>query len=262
MIFSMQLADVGAAGPKLLRRTPDPQTTDGLRYALMFLRGELTPRFINRPRPTHLALFAAWDDDAAFERFEAEHPLGRRLAGDENRWSSRLHALRVFGAWPPHPELTDPGDDGDDDEPAAVLTLGRLMPSQTIRFLRASAPAEKAALEHPGLIAATALARPPFIVSTFSVWRTIADLVDYSRGASPDAHRRAARTHHEQPFHSSGVFVRFRPYATRGAWAEVQTSSSSSASSADGGPSGNGDRSASASTSSTASPSLDSTANR
>src|SRR5262249_14163837 len=218
--FSMQLADVGAAGPRLLRQTPDPRTVPGLRYALLFLRAELRPGLLNRPRPSQLALFAEWDDDAALQRFEAEHPLGQRFADGSNlRWSARLHVLRVFGAWPACPELVDPRDDGDDDEPAAVLTLGRLKPSQTIRFLRASAEAETAALAHHRLAAATGPARPPLIVSTFSVWRTIAEMVDYSRGASPDAHRRAARAQHERPFHSRSVFVRFRPYAVRGDWA-------------------------------------------
>src|SRR5262249_45224483 len=161
--------------------------------------------------------FTAWEDDAALDRFEATHPLAQRFAGGP--WSSRLHALRVFGASPPFPQLVDPRDNGSDDEPAAVLTLGRLKPSHTIRFLRAGAAAVTARLEPPGSVAGTGFAHLPRIVSTFSVWRTIADVVDYSRGSSPDAHARAARAQHTKPFHSGAVFVRFRPYATRGDWA-------------------------------------------
>ncbi len=254
----MQFAHAGAAAPRVMRQTPKPGEVDGLRYALMFTRARLGSHLLPHPTPSQVALLAAWDDDDAFERFEAHHPLARRFTGGP--WSSRLKPLRVFGAWAPLPELVDPRDDGDDDEPAAVLTLGRLRPSQTLRFLRASAQAEGAALAHPGLVAGTGLARPPLIVSTFSVWRTIADLVDYSRGSSPDAHARAARAQHERPFHRGAVFVRFRPYETRGDWARASSSSASAA--ADTGSAGNGDRSASASTRSTASPSLDSTAKR
>jgi hypothetical protein len=55
------------------------------------------------------------------------------------------------------------------DEPAAVLTLGRLRPTQTLRFLKASAAAEGLALRERALLASTALARPPSLVATFSL---------------------------------------------------------------------------------------------
>jgi hypothetical protein len=106
----------------------------------------------------------------------------------------------------------------DEDEPVAVLTLGRLMPWRVRPFLRASGPAEADAVAEPGLLASTGFGRLPNLVSTFSVWSTAAAMRDYAyrQGGS---HRAAVAVDRERAFHRHSAFIRFRPYAGRGEWA-------------------------------------------
>jgi hypothetical protein len=67
-------------------------------------------------------------------------------------------------------------------------------------------------------LAGTGLSRPPRIVSTFSLWRSKAEMADYAYGSSPPAHTGALSTHAAKPFHAASTFVRFRPYASCGQW--------------------------------------------
>jgi len=99
-----------------------------------------------------------------------------------------------------------------------VLTLGRLKPFQALRFLRASAAAEQAAIDQPSLIASTGLARPPSLVATFSLWRDVGAMRAYVEGHAAGTHREAMRAHASDPFHRESAFMRFSPYAARGSW--------------------------------------------
>ena len=127
----------------------------------------------------------------------------------------RLEPLRVSGAWPEMPGLPERELPVDDDEPVAVLTLGRLRLHRILPFLRAGAPAESEASPSPPLLAATGLARPPHLVSTFSLWRSAAAMRDYAyreRGA----HRRGRAQRPRPAVPPRSAFVRFRPYASQG----------------------------------------------
>jgi hypothetical protein len=106
----------------------------------------------------------------------------------------------------------------DEDEPAAVLTIGRLRLTQTVRFLRASAAAERLAVDDPALLASTGLARPPGLVATFSLWRSVAAMRAYASGGNDPAHLAAVRAHAARPFHHEAAFLRFRPYRAEGTW--------------------------------------------
>jgi hypothetical protein len=106
----------------------------------------------------------------------------------------------------------------EDSEPAAVLTIGRLRLSQTVRFLRASATAEELAVRNPSLLASTGLARPPALVSTFSLWQSTDAMRAYAQGVNHPGHLAAIRAHAAQPFHHESAFIRFRPYASEGSW--------------------------------------------
>ena len=128
----------------------------------------------------------------------------------------RMQPTRLFGSWPGLESLAGPQVPMDMDEPAAALTLGVLRPSQLVRFLKASARAERDALAGGAMLASTGLARPPRLVSTFSVWRDVASMRDYVTGADPDGHRRAVRSHAAQPFHRESAFVRLRPLVVSG----------------------------------------------
>jgi hypothetical protein len=103
----------------------------------------------------------------------------------------------------------------DYDGPATVLTLGRLRLSQAPRFLRTSAKAEARAIEAPGMLWGTALARPPF-VATCSLWESTRALSTYAFGRSEPAHPDAIAEDHAKPFHHQSAFIRFRPYGAHG----------------------------------------------
>lgn len=213
-LLSMQLVEGGPrVAMPVLRNRPRPSEVTGMTWAQTLLTAPLPARF--PPRPHGAALLAAWSDEAALDEFLETHPLAERLAGG---WQVRLQPLRAYGAWPSLPGLGEPEQPVADDEPVAVITLGRLRLSRVRPFLQASRPAEEQVVREPGVLLTSALARPPRIVSTFSVWRTAREMRDYAVGRSGTAHLQATRAHQAEPFHHESVFARFRPFAARGRW--------------------------------------------
>jgi len=211
LIVSVDIAEVGPRrGLRALAKPPRVDRIEGLRYAETVFTA---PLGTSRPAPSFgtVALIAAWEDEAALDRF-ASHPLAEELASG---WHARMEPLRVFGGWPGLsglPERPLPVDDG---EPVVVLTLGRVKPWRVPPFLRASAPAERDVLAEPGLLASTAFARLPDLVSTFSLWRSAAEMRGYA-SRRDGSHRAAVAKDREQPFHRHSAFIRFRPLETRG----------------------------------------------
>lgn len=217
MIASVHIADIGARrAPGFLRRGLDPRRVPGLRWGGCMitapLGGSLPPP---APRPGRVGLVAFWEEETALDRFLADHPLAERLAGG---WHARLEPVHVFGGWSELPDLVDGARPMEPDEPVAVITLGKLRLTHTVRFLRANAPAAGLAVANPELLAATALARPPRIVSTFSLWRTTAAMRDYASGRAGAGHRAAVEAQKRRSFHHESLFARFRPYASSGTW--------------------------------------------
>jgi hypothetical protein len=213
VIVSIDIAELGPRQRlRALARRPRPEQVEGLRYAETVFTAPLAAGLLPRPSFGTVALIAAWDDGDALDRF-AEHPLGRALSAG---WQARMTPLRVSGAWPEMPGLPQRPLPVDDEEPVAVLTLGRLKPWRLRPFLQASGPAEADAVRAPGLLATTAFGRPP-LVSTFSLWRTAAAMREYAyrQGGS---HRAAVAADRSRPFHRASAFIRFRPDAVRGAW--------------------------------------------
>ena len=104
---------------------------------------------------------------------------------------------------------------GDPDQgPAVVLTLARTRVSQLARFLWASWHAARPLATAPGLLWASALARPP-LVATCSLWASAADLGAYAYQTG-GGHGRAMAADRARAFHRAGVFFRFRPYRSEG----------------------------------------------
>ncbi len=216
MILSVHLADVSRRSAlRLIRRRLDPASVPGLHYAELTTAAPLSGRLLPRPDLGRAGLIAGWDDETALEDFLASHSLARQLA---HGWHVRLQPMRVVGTWPRLPGLPAIEVPMEDTEPVAVLTLGRLRLSQTLRFLRASAGAEGPAVHDRALLASTGLARPPGLVATFSVWRSAAAMRAYARGDSDPGHLAAIRAHTARPFHHESAFIRMRPYAATGRW--------------------------------------------
>jgi hypothetical protein len=207
VIASVHLADVGKrATLGLMAKKLGPAAVPGLRYAEVTIAAPLGAHVLPRPNLTRVGLIAAWDDDRA---------LARQLA---HGWRVRLQPTHIFGAWSALSGLLPDEEPMDEDEPVAVLTIGRLRLTQTVRFLRASAAAERLAVGDPALLASTGLARPPALVATFSLWQSVAAMRAYAGGSNDPAHRDAVRAHAARPFHHESAFLRFRPYRAEGSW--------------------------------------------
>jgi hypothetical protein len=159
-----------------------------------------------------LALVAFWDEENALDRFVRDDALAAALAGG---WHVRLEPVRVHGAWDGLPDDLATTRASVHDGRAVVLTLGRLRLTQTIRFLRTSARAERRVISSPGLLWATGLGRPPF-VATCSLWQETASLAAYAYGSAQPEHANAIAAGTAKPFHHQQAFVRFRPYRTEG----------------------------------------------
>ena len=82
-------------------------------------------------------------------------------------------------------------------------------------FFRASAKAEGAVLDAPGLIWATGLAKPPF-VSTCSLWESSDALSAYAYSGAMPEHPAAIAADKAKGFHHESAFIRFRPYGSEG----------------------------------------------
>lgn len=216
MIVSIDIAEVGSRSAlRLLRKRPRVRVWQiaGLRYAETVFAAPLGGGLVPKPEVGTVALIAAWDDDDALDSF-AGHPLSQELSSG---WQVRMVPLRISGSWPEMPGLPEKQLPVESDEPVAVLTLGRLKPWRLGPFLRAAGPAEAEVIVEPDLLASTGFARPPRLVSTFSLWRTAAAMRDYAyrEGGS---HRAAVDSDRSRPFHHASAFIRLRPYATRGSW--------------------------------------------
>jgi heme-degrading monooxygenase HmoA len=215
MIVSVQIAELGVRGGLgVLARPPRAADVPGLRHAETVFTAPISDRVLPAPNLATVGLIAAWEDDDAFERFTTSHPLAQRLAGG---WQVRLQPLRVSGAWTEVPDLLERQQPVEDEEPVVVLTIGRTKPWRLPPFLRAAAAAEADAVAAPGLLASTGFGRLPRLVSTFSVWRSAAEMRDYAYREA-GAHRAAVAADKAHPFHFSSAFIRFRPIASSGSW--------------------------------------------
>jgi hypothetical protein len=215
MFVSVHIVDVGPSQmPTALRRKPRPEAVPGLLYAETTVTapqgGGRLPLF-----PGRFGLIAAWESDIALDDFlRSDHPIaGRLVAG----WHARLEPLRVSGAWPAIPGLPERQLAVADEEPVAVLTLGRPRLTRLRPFLRSAGPAEAEVAKAPGLLASIGLARPPRLVSTFSLWDSAAAMREYSY-RDGGTHMAAVKADRERPFHHESAFIRFRPYASQGSW--------------------------------------------
>src|ERR1700742_4156855 len=114
MIVTVDIAELGARkGIRTLASPPRADEVPGLRHAETVFTAPMTPRMLPVPNLGTVALIAAWEDDAARDRFESSHPLAARLGAG---WHVRLEPLRIFGAWPEVPDLLDTTRAVDDAE--------------------------------------------------------------------------------------------------------------------------------------------------
>jgi hypothetical protein len=212
VLASVHIADIKRGEAlKLFAKGPKRIASPGLRHANLGLAAPLGAGLRPKPDFGRVALVAMWDDDQAIDRFLADAPIARALAGG---WHARLQPLRAHGSWPGLADDLPRSRAVDNEGPVAVLTLGRVRLPRLLPFLRASAKAEGRVVVAPGLIWATGIARPPF-VATCSLWQSADASAAYAYGQG-DAHNDAITAGRAKPFHHQEAFVRFRPYDAAG----------------------------------------------
>lgn len=162
-------------------------------------------------------LFAMWDDEGSAASFADTHPLAERFA--RSGFHAVLRPLRAFGTWPGLPDVVPRSRLTKHDGPVIVTTLGRLRMTQTIRFLRASRPAERAAVTADGFVWGTAAARPPFM-SRLSVWSSdqaaAAYAYAYAYADGHAGHPQAIARQRRKDFHHESAFIRYAIVSTTG----------------------------------------------
>lgn len=215
MILSAHIAEVGMRKAlAALRSRPSPTAIDGLRWAETWLTSPLRTGLLPSTDVDGVALIAAWEDDAALERFTS-HPLAEPYA---KGWNARFEPIRTVGAWPSLPDLPRQERPVGETEPVAVLTMARMRLTKFRSFVAAAGPAERDAARHPAFLEGASLLHPPNVVCTLTLWRSTKEMRQYTVGGYPGGHRDAMKKHDEKVFHHETVFVRLRPYQVEGTW--------------------------------------------
>ena len=98
----------------------------------------------------------------------------------------------------------------------------RLKLPQVPRFIRWGKPVETLVRDHPGTTLALAAMRLPRTVSTFTVWKSLQEMVGMVRGHSsvphPKRHADAMVERERKDFHFEFTTLRFQPLSEHGEW--------------------------------------------
>jgi hypothetical protein len=204
VIATIDIADVGARRAITAKGPPEAaQSHVGVCAAL-------TPTFLPKPSPSRLAVLSLWDDLAQ---------AAARPTADGDGFHAALEPVRLHGEWPGIPSDLPRSRAAQHEGAAVVLTLARLRWPRTFAFLKASAGAEAAVLDAPGMVWATGFAKPPFF-ATCSLWSSTEALAGYAYGGDRSTgHPDAIAVDRKRPFHRQSAFVRFRPVEAHGSLA-------------------------------------------
>lgn len=166
-----------------------------------------------------LAMFCAWESEAALESFLSDDPVGR-AAGDG--WHVRLRFLRRWGRVEALGDLPEVAERSVPSEPVVAFTLARMRLTRVPRFIRWGRPVERQVRDHPASPFATAAMRPPHTVATFSTWRSAREMTAMvagrDAGSQAERHRVAMVERERRDFHHEFTTLRFRPLSEHGTW--------------------------------------------
>ncbi|WP_182378555.1 hypothetical protein [Nocardioides sp. WS12] len=223
MLHSFHLAELPPrTTSRALLRPPRAGVVPGMKHAetLAMMRLGSPTVSLERMQLRRLAVFCAWEDEAALEAFLATQPLGQQLA---TGWHVRLQFLRRYGEVAALAPLPQKAGDWDPEEPIVAVTLARLRLREMPRFLSWGKPVERLVAGHPAAVFSTAAMRPPHTFSTFSIWRTVREMTEMVHGRSEGvgeqpAHTVAMAEQRRREFHHESAFMRFRPLSEHGTW--------------------------------------------
>lgn len=221
-IFSYHLVETTpATTARVFCRPPTMDQVAGLCHAECMAAMTLGAPILSpaRLQLRNLAVFAAWESNAALNAFLANTKLGCTLS---EGWHVRLELLRRWGQFSEFDDFTPNVEDTDPNHPVVAVTLARLKLPQVFRFIRWGKPVEELVRDHPGTTLALAAIRPPRTFSTFTVWRSEGEMTDmvHGNGSVPgaDRHAKAMAERDHKDFHYRFTTLRFRAIAEHGEW--------------------------------------------
>ena len=188
------------------------------------------------------ALFAVWEDAAAREAFEAEHPIAARWQRDASeRWSAMLAPRRSRGRWAGVDPFGDARGAARHDEtassppaasgtaswgagsrplaqsPVAVLTRATVRARRIHPFSTARAPVDAELHRARGLIAVVGMGEWPIgQQATFSLWRDEAAVRAFAR--DDPSHANVVRRTRAEHWYGEELFAAFSVVRHSGAW--------------------------------------------
>jgi hypothetical protein len=164
-------------------------------------------------------MFASWETEDGLERFLEGTRLGHELS---DGWHVRLSLLRRWGHVSEFDRLPALAAEHDMESPVVAVTVARMKPLQSPRFIRWGRPVEALVRDHPGKTLALAAIRLPNTVSTFSVWRSATEMTQMVHGHSavprPERHSAAMAERVRKDFHYEFTTLRFEPLSEHGEW--------------------------------------------
>ncbi len=220
MLFSAHVANTSVLSA-LRRKTPQPADVPGLRSARTALCAPFSPGLLPRPQPGREGMVAAWEDDAALDRFLTDHPTGRAFA---EGWHVRMELVRAAGIWPGIDdnmvELAGNKANGMTG-PSIAITIGTAYLRSIGSLVRVNSGLEDQFLETPSGLWGTQLTNlPQRLVATLTIWESADAALGYigsgAHGAAVAAHYDPVKDPTGHTFVTGGGFFGFRPLASFG----------------------------------------------
>lgn len=221
-IVSVHLVDADVMG-SLRRRAPNPAEVAGLRSASKVVAAPFAGTHLARPQASRGGIIAFWEDTEALDDFLLWHPL----AEDLNRgWTIRMQPLTASGAWSGLRVSVPDSAAIDHVGLTAALTIGNVKPMRFGGLSKRNTQIERQILRSPGFVWGTALAGPPRLLATVSIWESSKALTAFARhGAHLDGIRASVPKNRVpgQPAFADGTtyfdeaaFIRCRPFGASG----------------------------------------------
>ena len=166
-------------------------------------------------------MVAAWEDDAALDRFLTDHPTGRAFA---EGWHVRMELVRAAGIWPGIDdnmvELAGNKANGMTG-PSIAITIGTAYLRSVGSLVRVNSGLEDQFLETPSGLWGTQLTNlPQRLVATLTIWESADAALDYigsgAHGAAVAEHYDPVKDPTGHTFVTGGGFFGFRPLASFG----------------------------------------------
>lgn len=155
---------------------------------------------------SQLVFFARWENEQALINFLATKGLGSVL---QHGWHIRLKFYRRWGFISELDNMPENSLNPNPDSPVVAITLARLKVTETLRFLKWGKPVERLVRDHDGKTFAMAAMRPLNTLSTFSIWKNEAEMIQMVSGKT--LHADAMGEQRKNSFHHEFSTMRFIP---------------------------------------------------